>query len=311
MHQIDIKEIDLNLLNILKVLLDEVSVTKASEKLNLSQSATSHALQRLRKMFNDPLLERSASGMRPTPRAIALRASLGNILHDIEQLVTEPIFIPALATGTLRIAASDYATTVILPPILKYLSLCSPLIDIECYEWHSETLEKLKNGEIDLGLGIVDLDNDSGIRTQNLFAERFVSIVRAEHPILEKKITLESYIASPHALIKITSSPTHSIKKTPKGHVDYILEELGAERRVMLKLPHFLSAALIVGQTDLILTLPRRIALLLENLANITIFEPPLDLGEYSYMQIWSEHCDRVPLQIWLRSLISSQTQNI
>jgi len=103
--------------------------------------------------------------MRPTPRAIALRASLGNILHDIEQLVTEPIFIPALATGTLRITASDYATTVILPPILKHLSLCSPLIDIECYEWHSETLEKLKNGEIDLGLGIVDLDNNSGIRT--------------------------------------------------------------------------------------------------------------------------------------------------
>ena len=93
MHQIDIKKIDLNLLIILKVLLDEHNVTKASQKLNLSQSATSHALNRLRKMFNDPLLERSPSGMRPTARALALRESLEHILIDIKQLVEEPILI--------------------------------------------------------------------------------------------------------------------------------------------------------------------------------------------------------------------------
>jgi DNA-binding transcriptional LysR family regulator len=123
LHKIDIKEIDLNLLSILKVLLDEVSVTKASEKSNLSQFATSHALQRLRKMFNDPLLERSASTMSPIFGAIALRASLDNIILNIEQLVIEPIFVPAIAEETIHISASDYRTTLILPSVIKQLSL--------------------------------------------------------------------------------------------------------------------------------------------------------------------------------------------
>lgn len=311
MQPIDIKQIDLNLLTVLKVLLDETNVTKASEKLNLSQSATSHALNRLRKMFNDQLLARSSSGMRPTPRALALRESLEKILVDIEELVKEPIFCPELAQGTIRIAASDYATTVILPPVLTQLPQQSPYIDIECYDWHSDTLEKLRNGDIDLALGVVDIDESNGIRCQNLFTESFVSIVRAEHPILQENITIESYIAWPHALITITGLPLHSIKKSSKSHVDRILEELGVKRRVMLKLPHFLSAALIIDQTDLILTLPRRIALLFANIANVTIFEPPIDLGEYHYMQIWSKGCDHIPLQAWLRDLISSQTQDI
>jgi DNA-binding transcriptional LysR family regulator len=310
MHQIDIRQLDLNLLNILKVLIDESNVTKASEKLNLSQSATSHALNRLRKMFNDPLLERSPSGMTPTPRALALRESLANILVDIEELVKEPIFVPESARGTIRIAASDYATTVILPPVLKQLAQQSPYLDIECFDWHPETFERIKNREIDLGLGVADLNGMTGLRCQNLFKERFVSIARKDHPIFQN-ITLESYVASPHALITITGSPILSIKKSSKSHVDRILEELGVKRRVMLKLPHFLSAALIVGKTDCILTLPHRIALLYANIAHIAIFDPPIDLGEYNYMQIWSKRCDHIPLQIWLRNLISSQTQNI
>lgn len=310
MHQIDIKQIDLNLLIVLKVLLEENNVTKASEKLSLSQSATSHALKRLRKIFNDPLFERSPSGMRPTPRALALRESLEKIIIDIEQLVKEPIFLPELAQGTIRIAASDYATTLILPPVLKEISQKSPDLNVECYDWHPDTLERLRNGDIDLALGVVDLDESNGIMCQNLFTERFASIVRKDHPIIKQSITLESYISWPHALIT-TGSPIHSIKKSSQSHVDRILQELGVERRVMLTLPHFLSAVLIVAQTDLILTLPRRVALLFANIANISIFEPPIDLGEYNYMQIWSKRCDHIPIQVWLRNMIISQTLDI
>ncbi len=311
MHQIDIKQIDLNLLSILKVLLDESNVTRASEKLNLTQSATSHALQRLRKMFNDPLLERSASGMRPTPRAIALQASLENILLDIKKLVEEPIFVPEFAQGKIHIASSDYGTTVILPSVIKQIALSSPCIDIECYGSHTDILEKLKDGKLDLGLGVFDLDGTKGFKTQNLFAERFVSIVRSDHPILKKEITLKSYIAYPHALITTTGSPLPKTNKLFKSHVDRKLEELGVKRRVILKLPHFLSAALIVGQTDLVLTIPRRIALLFESFANVTIFEPPIDLGEYNYMQVWAERSNNSPFHIWLRNLVYSQSQDI
>jgi DNA-binding transcriptional LysR family regulator len=311
MHQIDIKDIDLNLLIILKVLLDENNVTKASEKLNLSQSATSHALKRLRRMFNDPLLERSRTGMRPTARALALQESLQNILLEIEQLVEEPIFRPEIATGTVRIAASDYATTVILPPLLKQLAKESPYLNIECYDWHPDTLEQLKIGAIDLGLGVVHLDDSDRFRCQNLFQESFASVVRADHPILQDPITLESYTSWSHALITITGSPILSIEKSHKSHVDRILEELGGKRRVMLKLPHFLSAVLIIDRTDLILTLPRRIAMLFTNIANIAVFEPPLDLGVYEYMQVWHARCDNIPIQVWLRKTIAAQTKDL
>lgn len=172
MHQVDIRQIDLNLLIILKVLLDEQNVTRASEKLNLSQSATSHALKRLRQMFNDPLLERSVAGMRPTARALTLRDSLEQILGDIEELVKEPIFTPELAKGTIRIATSDYATTVILPTILRELAQKAPYIDVECYDWQADTLEKIRHNEIDLGLGIIDSSKTNGIKTQNLFVEQ-------------------------------------------------------------------------------------------------------------------------------------------
>lgn len=305
-----LKEIDLNLLFILKVLLEEKGVTKASEKLNLTQSATSHALNRLRKVFNDPLLVRSPSGMLPTPRAMALQQSLENILFDIEQLIEEPIFRPEVTKGLIRIAASDYANTIILPSVITQMFQKSPYIDIQCYEWRNDTLERIANKEIDMGLGVVHINQPSSFRYQNLFTERFVSIVRADHPILQESITIESYIAWPHALVTIGSS-INSIKKSSKSHVDQILEELGVKRRVMLKLPHFLAAALIVAKTDLIVTLPRRITLLFANIAEITFFEPPIDLGEYNYMLIWAKHSDQIPLQIWLRNLIISQTQNM
>lgn len=311
MQQIDIGQIDLNLLRILKVLLDESNVTRASEKLNLSQSATSHALNRLRKMFNDPLLERSSTGMRPTPRALALQASLETILLDIERLIQEPIFLAEQAQGTIRIAASDYATTVILPTVLKELFHKTPAIDIECYYWNSETLDMLKKGEIHLGLGVIDLEENTEFKKQNLFKEDFVSIVRTKHPILKAGITLESYTAWPHVLINVTGLPINSIKKSSKSHVDQILEELGVKRRVILKLPHFLSAPLIISQTDFILTLPRRIALLFADAAHITLFQPPIDLGEYHYVQVWSKNYDNVPFQIWLRNLIISQTRDL
>ncbi len=304
-------KIDLNLLNILKVLLEECNVTKASEKLYLSQSATSHALNRLRKMFNDPLLIRSPTGMIPTPRALVLQKSLATILVDIENLLNEPIFDPKIATGTIKIATSDYSTTIILPWVLKILSQESPNINIECYGWYNDTFDRIRNGEIDLGLGVLANSESGDLKSQNLFTESFVSIARKNHPILQENITLESYTAYPHALITITGSPILSIKESPKSHIDLKLEELGVKRRVMLKLPNFLSAPLIIGQTDLILTLPHRIALLFTDFANISLFYPPIDLEEYQYMQIWHKRSDNSPFQIWLRNLISEQTQQI
>ena len=284
-------------------MLEERSVTKAGERLNLSQSATSHALRRLRLVFNDQLLTRSPKGMMPTPRAIAISESLENMLLDIEQIVNVPIFIPELAKGSMRIAASDYATSVILPSVLEELSRKRPNINIECCDWNQNILEKLKNREIDLGLGVIDVNGIDGIRTQNLFKEYFVSIVRKDHPILQADIMIETYVYFPHALITITGLPVTSIIKSSKSHIDRILEDLGVKRRVMLKLSHFLSAALIISQTDMILTLPSRIAQLLSSIAKVSTLKPPIDLEDYSYMQILAKHSVSLRKEMILRDL--------
>ncbi|BAZ31339.1 transcriptional regulator, LysR-family protein [Cylindrospermum sp. NIES-4074] len=283
-----------------KSCISSTGITRASEQIGLSQSATSHALGRLREVFNDPLLVRTTKGMVPTPRALELVEPLQKILLYIEQLTNPISFEPKTALGTIQIAASDYGTVVILPKVIKQISDNAPHLNLECHHWHSDILDVLKKGKIDLALGLLNLQDTSEFRSQTLFVEDFVSIVRADHPITQKPFTIESYIAWSHALITITNSSV--------SHVDTVLSSLGVKRRVMLKLPYFLSAPVIVSQTDLILTLPRRIAMLFAQYTNLTILEPPIELGKYNYMQIWHKRLDCDPLNIWLRQLIVSQT---
>ena len=300
MHEINLTRLDLNLLMALHALLEERSVTRAGETLGLSQSATSHALNRLRKLFDDPLLVRTSQGMIPTPRAENLLEPLRQILSDIKQLIQAPTFDPKTAQGTIQIVATDYATIVILPTVLKRIAEEAPHLDIECHHWREDTLEQLRNGTIDLALGGQNPPDPNEFNIQQLFVEDFVSIVRANHPVTQSEFTIEAFLAWSHALITITNSRM--------GYIDAVLKELGVKRRILLRLPHFLSAPLIVAKTDLILTLPRRIAMLFAEFANLSVLDPPIELDEFNYIQVWHKRRQHEPMHTWLRELIASQT---
>lgn len=181
---------------------------------------------------------------------------------------------------------------------------------MECHHWRSDTLDNLRDGAINLGLRVLNLLEANEFKVQKLFVEDFVSVVRADDPIAQTDFTLESYIACSHVLITITNTSVNAIPK-PISHVDTVLSGLGVKRRIMLKLPHFLSAPLIVQETDLILTLPRRVAMLFAKYTNLAVLEPPIELGKYNYIQVWHERCDYDPLNIWLRELVASQTQQL
>ncbi|GAA6617120.1 LysR family transcriptional regulator [Scytonema sp. NUACC26] len=311
MHEINLLQLDLNLLLVLRALLKERNVTNAGERIGLSQSATSHALGRLREVFNDPLFVRSTKGMMPTPRALELLEPLEKILLDIEQLIQPSVFESKTAQGTIHLAASDYSIVVVLPKVLKLICDNAPHLNLECHHWSSDILDNLRNGAIDLGLGVLNLPQPSELRFQKLFVEDLVSVVRSDHPIAQTDLTIESFVAWPHASITIPNSPTSPIMHSPLKHVDNALSSLGVKRRVMLKLPHFLAAPMIVSQSDLILTLPRRIAMLYAQYTNLTLLEPPIELGQYDYMQFWHERLDYDQRHIWLRELIASQTHEI
>lgn len=311
MHKTDLAQLDLNLLIVLSALLEECSVTRAARKLNLSQSATSHALGRLRKLFNDPLLIRTSQGMIPTPFAEQLVEPLRQILSDVRQLIQTPTFDPQTAQGTVQLVATDYATIVILPKVLQRIMEEAPNLNVECHHWQKDTTEQLRSGTVDLALGGHNPPSLGGqtppgskeFNAQQLFIERFVCVVRADHPVTTSAFTIDSYLAWPHALITITNSN--------KGYTDAFLEKLGAERRILLRLPHFLSAPLIVAKTDLILTLPQRLARLVSEFASLAILEPPIQLDEFSYIQLWHKRRQHEPMHIWLRELIARETQTI
>ncbi len=303
MHEINLAQLDLNLLMALHALLEERSVTRAGETLGLSQSATSHALSRLRKLFNDPLLVRTPKGMIPTSRAENLLEPLRQILSEIEQLIQTPIFDPKATQGTIQLVATDYATVVILPQVLQRIAEEAPHLDVECHHWGTDTLEQLRRGTVDLALGGQNPPDASEFSFQPLFVEDFVSIVRIDHPVTRAEFTLESFLTCPHALITVTNSRM--------GYIDKVLEELGAKRRILLRLPHFLSAPLIVAKTDLILTLPRRLAVLFAEFANLAVLNPPIEVAGFSYIQVWHKRRQHEPMHIWLRNLIASQTLQV
>lgn len=303
MHPINLAQLDLNLLMALHALLEERNVTRAGEALGLSQSATSHALNRLRKLFDDPLLVRTAQGMMPTSRAESLLEPLRQILSEIEQLIQTPSFDPKTAQGTLQLVATDYATVVILPVALQRIVTEAPNLDIECHHWRDDTLEQLRNGTVDLALGGQNPPDASEFMMQQLFVEDFVSIVRTDHPLTRSPFTLEAFLSCSHALITVTNSRM--------GYIDAVLENLGAKRRILLRLPHFLSAPLIVAKTDLILTLPRRLALLFAEFANLAVFDPPIELEAFNYLQVWHQRRQLEPRHIWLREIIASECLKI
>jgi DNA-binding transcriptional LysR family regulator len=311
MHKMNIETLDLNLLLVLQALLQEQSVTRAGAKIGLSQSATSHALGRLRDFFQDPLLIRTPKGMMLTPRAEELTLPLADILLKLDRMIQPALFDPATAQRKIRIAATDYATAVILPVVLKELTQVAPQVEVECHYWNSDVVEMCRKGRIDLGFGIVDIAEIEDVRSQTLFMEDFVSVVRANHPLVQHPgtgiaqtdVTLDSYIAWPHALITISNSLS--------SPVDRALGELGLQRRIMLRIPQFLAAPFIVAQTDFILTIPRRIALLIASTANLQVLELPIPLNRFGYPQVWHERHQADPFHSWFRQLVISQTSQL
>lgn len=297
MHEIDIRKLDLNLLLTLHVLLEECNVSQAAQRLALSQSAVSHALARLREHFRDPLFVRKAHGMIPTPRARELAGPLRQVLASIEQMVGPAAFDPSTAGGTVRLVMADYGLAIVMPSILERLADEAPKLNIECHDWSEHTLEHLKTGFVDLALG--GQESFEGYQTQTLFTERFVAAVRNNHPVLKKKLTVKSYIAWDHALVDVVDSRMRGI--------DRELDRLGLQRRVLLKIPHFLAAPLAVSRSDMIVTLPERIAKLFFEFSELSIIKPPIDLGDFPYVQVWHERSDNDPLHQWLRQLIKEQ----
>ncbi len=296
MHTINLRKLDLNLLLILQILLEEHSVSRAAARLGLTQSAMSHALSRLRRTFDDVLLVRRGHTMIPTPRAEELAGPLRQVLGAIDQMVGPDAFDPHRAHGTIRIATADYGLAVLLPSVLRNLNQQAPHLNIECEDWSEHTLEHLKTGFLDFAWG--GQETFPGMEVMPLFEECFYGVVSSQHPLAGQEVGLKEYLAFPHALVDIIDSRMTGI--------DRLLEKDGYKRRILLKIPHFLAAPFVINNSDLIATLPGRIADRFTGDTGIPLakFVAPVDAGEFPYCLIWHDRRTEDPLHRWVRQLM-------
>jgi DNA-binding transcriptional LysR family regulator len=296
-------EIDLNLLVVLDMLLQEQNVTRAAERLGLTQSATSHALARLRALFEDPLLLRERGQMLLSERAESLKPMLAEAIRLMRCALIAPApFEPKTATRAFSIGAGDYAQFVLLPPLMKLLAREAPGLDIWAKEPISGDLhQRLASGDMDLAVIAQFSNTDEKLRSRVLFDEHFVCLLRKDHPQVKKTLSLEQFVTLPHAFI--------APRGTRGGVVDDALKSINKERRVALAVPHFLVAPYMIAESDLIITLASRIAKSFASHLPLKILPPPIELPSFQMVLVWHERSHRDPAHKWLREKIVESTK--
>jgi DNA-binding transcriptional LysR family regulator len=302
----NLRTFDLNLLVAFDVLMRDLNVTRAAEQMFITQSAMSHILQRLRQQLNDPLLVKTPTGMKPTERAIALIEPVRLLLREMEQLIQPPMAFEA-ATSQQRfvLAATDYMELLLIPELSRLIDKIAPGIDIHVKRTESAfPTAELENGSLDVVLGFESVLNPPAhLCCERLFNDQMACMVRQNHPLIRKTPSLDEYVSASHMLISRTGSSV--------GLIDQKLAELGLERRVKLIVPHFLSAPLIVAETDMILSLPYRIAQQFKKLAALEVFSVPVELPAYDLVMVWHPLQEKDPAHVWLRDKIIAIGRNI
>ncbi|MHA6313820.1 LysR family transcriptional regulator [Pantoea sp. S-LA4] len=292
-----LQNVDLNLLKALDALLDERSVTRAAERLSLTQPAVSGMLTRLRESFNDPLFTRAQRGIVPTLRALELAGPVKAILAEVDELLQPQQFDPLTAEMTMHIAATDYALRAVVVPFMAQLRREAPGIRVAVVPVNNATLqEQFERGEVDMALLTPDTTPQE-LHSRRLFDEEYVCLLRDDHPLAaDGPLTLDAFCAYDHALV---SYPGGSFS----GVTDEALAALGRRRRVTLSVCSFLVLPDILRLSDLISVVPRRLAL---NGAGLIILPPPLPVAGFTKTLAWHERTHRHKGHQWLRQLLIS-----
>jgi DNA-binding transcriptional LysR family regulator len=292
----DSKRLDLNLLVTLEALLVEQNVTRAAARLNLSQPAVSAQLNRLRKVFDDPLLVPAQRGMTPTVKAIELLGPLRQSLDQVRATVsTNRNFDPARAELTVAIASTDYLQAALIEPLAVYLRKTAPRVRIAVRNLDLQQLEtQMARGDVDLAL-MSPKDASPGLRTRHLFDERYVLIGRRNHPRLRKGMTAAQFAALEHVIVSLRGGDF----ETP---VDTSLAALGLRRNVVLSAASFLFVPDIVSRSDFVALVPER--LVRDRTDRLRLIESPFPVEGFAVGMVWHERSHGHSGHRWIREAL-------
>ena len=292
MHQVDLSTVDLNLLKLFEALVRERSVTLAGLRLGLSQPAASRALGRLRRMLGDRLVVRGKLGLELTPRGETLAGPVARLLDDARGIVAPAVFDPASATGRITIAAHDHLSLMVLAGLVARFERHAPALSLHIAQPSGDNVRLIEQGAADLALGIFETLPGS-LHRRGLYTDSLVCVVRSDHPAVTDKFNLERYVALRHITVTISG--------VGESAVDVALSALGLARHVALRVPHFLAGAMLVADSDMILTLPSRFARLIANRLPLALLDLPLQVAPLSPAMIWHERFHGDPAHVWVR----------
>jgi DNA-binding transcriptional LysR family regulator len=289
------RALDVQLLFAFDALMRERQVTRAAHIVGVSQPAMSHMLARLRDQFGDPLLVRTTRGMEPTPRAVALidpvRLALRQ-LHEVFEPATD--FDPATSTHTFTFRMGDMNEFILLPTILEALQREAPGVRLRVQHLSPVlTLKALDSGEIDFAIS-TRLAHAKTIRNVDLLEDRMVCIMRAGHPWARRRWTPEEFLALRHINI------VQSLEDT--RFAEY--EHARSRRNIVLNIPHWLAAAPLVEQTDLVTSLSQRMARRVNDRRQLVIRELPVGRPDLVWRLYWHRRHDSMAAQCWMRALV-------
>lgn len=296
-----LQKLDLQLLACLDALISERSVTRAAERMDMSQPAMSAALRRLREAIHDPLLVRTTRGMVPTPRAEELAGVVGFHLRGLSAaLVESELFDGRTARAKITIATTDFTGVLLLPRVMARLRQDAPGINIlvrlpdpnHIREW-------LEDGQCDLAVGFFP-NLAEGLRVSVLFDEPLKCLVSRSHPSIKDALSLAQYMEASHIVF---GSPFSTISTVDQA-IDQALSHLGLARTVSIQLPSILLPPHVASQTDLIATTPARLAKYFATILPVSLFTPPFEIPSLPFSLVWHERCHRIGAHHFVRQLL-------
>lgn len=291
--------VDLNLLRVFEAIARERSVTAAASVLGLSQPAVSNALARLRKRVGDPLFTRTPEGMQPTALAKEVAGPIRQALGLIDAtLDRDRGFDPAVSDRTFRVHMSDIGEMVFLPPLMERLGLEAPQVRIETAALpEAEIADALASGGLDVAIGFLP-GLGAPLRSSALFRDRYLVLVRRDHPRIGERLTRRAFAEARHCLVQSIGSGHAVIEEALRAH--------GLERRIALRVRHFTVVPMILARTDLVVSVPSQVAPVFAGLGRFRALPLPVAVAPAEVRLYWHERASVDPGNRWLRGVMTA-----
>ncbi len=292
---------DMRLLTIFEEIYKTKSVTRTGQNLDLPQTSVSLALGRLRQQFNDPLFVRTSKGMEPTPHARELVKPLRQALQILQAATRQQVvFDPARSERKFRISMTDFSHLEFLPSLINRVNELAPSVQIEILRITPDTASLLESGDSDLAVGFMP-ELEAGFFQQNLFQQNFACVVRKAHPRIGARMTEGLYKRERHVVVTAAG--------TGQDLVDKTLTRQGIQREIALTLPTLPGLGNLLANTDLVATVPVRVAQTLVRIAQVKLLAPPIAFPSFMIKQHWHERYQHDPANRWLRSQMADLFQ--